>query len=108
MFPWRDLHQAGVGAWYEDDVKARYVTQYTDTPLTQEEALKQFRKCGYDTSAAGSPTGFKDLVRAFQLHFRPRNYDRTLDVKTAAILSALVEKVCVKVRIQARVRVQEK
>jgi N-acetylmuramoyl-L-alanine amidase len=92
MFPWRDLHQAGVGAWYEEDVKAKYVTQYTDTPLAQEDALKQFRKYGYDTSAAGNPTGFKNLVRAFQLHFRPRNYDGVLDVETMAILSALVEK----------------
>ncbi|WP_145925356.1 hypothetical protein [Bordetella sp. H567] len=73
MFPWQDLHRAGVGAWYEEDVKARYLAQYTDTPLPQEEALKQFRKYGYDTSAVGGPAGFKDLVRAFQLHFRPGN-----------------------------------
>ncbi|CAM3707287.1 N-acetylmuramoyl-L-alanine amidase [Bordetella flabilis] len=92
MFPWRDFHQAGVGAWYEEDVKARFVARYTDTPLAQDEALRQFRKYGYDTSAATNPAGFKNLVRAFQLHFRPQNYDGVLDVETAAILSALVEK----------------
>jgi N-acetylmuramoyl-L-alanine amidase len=92
MFPWRDFYQAGVGAWYDEDVKARYVAQYTDAPLSQEEALKQFRKYGYDASGAGNPEGFKNLVRAFQLHFRPQNYDGVLDVETAAILSALVEK----------------
>jgi N-acetylmuramoyl-L-alanine amidase len=91
-FPWHDLYQAGVGAWYEEAVKAKYVARYTDTPLTQEEALRQFRKYGYDTSAAGSQKGYQNLVRAFQLHFRPQNYDGVLDVETAAILSALVER----------------
>jgi N-acetylmuramoyl-L-alanine amidase len=90
--PWRDFHQAGVGAWYEEDVKAKYVARYTETPLARDEAAKQLGKYGYDTSGAGSPSGFKDLVRAFQLHFRPQNYDGVLDVETAAILSALVER----------------
>ncbi|ALE04017.1 N-acetylmuramoyl-L-alanine amidase [Bartonella ancashensis] len=32
------------------------------------------------------------MPRAFQLHFRQENYDGILDIETAAILYALVDK----------------
>ena len=42
--------------------------------------------------AAHEPDGFKQLIRVFQMHFRPSRYQGELDIETAAILSALVEK----------------
>jgi N-acetylmuramoyl-L-alanine amidase len=33
-----------------------------------------------------------NLLKAFQLHFRPSNYDGVLDADTAAIAYALVDK----------------
>ncbi|THB82037.1 N-acetylmuramoyl-L-alanine amidase, partial [Pantoea allii] len=47
---------------------------------------------GYDTSGTEDEKKFVQLIRAFQMHFRPCNYSGRLDVETAAILYALIEK----------------
>src|SRR6218665_880798 len=38
LFPWQALHAAGVGPWYDEAVKARYLQQYSQTPLPPAEA----------------------------------------------------------------------
>ncbi|WP_199636254.1 N-acetylmuramoyl-L-alanine amidase [Serratia sp. PAMC26656] len=93
QFPWRQLHQAGVGAWYDDAVKQHHQREYHCQGIpTQRELLALFAKYGYDTSAATDAEGYCQLVRAFQLHFRPQQYGGVMDVETAAILRALVDK----------------
>ncbi|AEF46457.1 N-acetylmuramyl-L-alanine amidase, negative regulator of AmpC, AmpD [Serratia sp. AS12] len=93
QFPWRQLHQAGVGAWYDDAVKQHHQREYHCQGIpTQRELLALFAKYGYDTSAATDAEGYRQLVRAFQLHFRPQQYGGVMDVETAAILRALVDK----------------
>ncbi|QJW54633.1 N-acetylmuramoyl-L-alanine amidase AmiD [Serratia plymuthica] len=93
QFPWRQLHQAGVGAWYDDAVKQRHEREYHCQGIpAQRELLALFAKYGYDTSAATDAEGYRQLVRAFQLHFRPQQYGGVMDVETAAILRALVDK----------------
>ncbi|PXC09000.1 N-acetylmuramoyl-L-alanine amidase, partial [Pseudomonas aeruginosa] len=47
---------------------------------------------GYALPATVDDAYFASLLRAFQMHFRPENYDGALDVETAAILYALNEK----------------
>ncbi|QPS19986.1 N-acetylmuramoyl-L-alanine amidase [Serratia plymuthica] len=92
-FPWHQLHQAGVGAWYDDAVKQRHQREYHRQGIpAQRELLALFAKYGYDTSAATDAEGYRQLVRAFQLHFRPQQYGGVMDVETAAILRALVDK----------------
>lgn len=101
-FPWYKLYQAGVGAWYDEETKEKYVTQYTAGLPDKDDVLKLFTKYGYDCSGAAvtgqietawfEAAGVKKLVRAFQLHFRQSNYDGILDTETVAILAALVEK----------------
>ncbi len=54
--------------------------------------LKLFAQYGYDISAANTAEGYRQLVRAFQLHFRQQKYDGVMDVETAAVLRALVDK----------------
>jgi N-acetylmuramoyl-L-alanine amidase len=93
QFPWYELYQAGIGAWYDEHTKTKYAKQYMHKPLPADRALALFHRYGYDTKAAARhPLAFKQLIRAFQLHFRPQNYDGALDVETTAILAALVEK----------------
>jgi len=93
QFPWYLLHQAGIGAWYDANTQKKYVNQYNHTPLSQEKALQQLHQYGYDIApATHQPAAFQQLIRVFQMHFRPSCYDGKLDVETAAILSALVEK----------------
>lgn len=61
-------------------------------PPSREVVLAKFKKYGYDISGATTAAGFQQLVRAFQLHFRPAKYDGALDAETAASLAALVHK----------------
>ncbi|WP_336279420.1 N-acetylmuramoyl-L-alanine amidase [Bartonella sp. CB175] len=91
-FPWKELYEAGIGAWYDDDLKDYYKEQFSKSFPAKEDVLDKLRYYGYDTSIAYTETGYKDLIRAFQLHFRQENYDGILDVETAAIIYALVDK----------------
>lgn len=91
-FPWKELYRAGIGAWYDDELKSHYQEQFSKGFPSREEVLTKLKCYGYDISAAGTEIGYKNLVRAFQLHFRQENYDGILDVETAAILYALVDK----------------
>ncbi|AMB84395.1 N-acetylmuramoyl-L-alanine amidase [Pseudomonas agarici] len=92
-FPWQQLHQAGIGAWYDETTKDHYVNRFTERGLPQQASLLTlFKTYGYETSKATSEQGLWQLIRAFQLHFRASNYDGRLDIETAARLAALVKK----------------
>lgn len=94
LFPWFELYQAGIGAWYDEDAKSRFATQYASSGVDPRDVVQNLGKYGYDTSAATDPDGVKALLRAFQMHFRQSTYDGVLDIETAAIAAALVEKYC--------------
>ncbi|KAA1225904.1 N-acetylmuramoyl-L-alanine amidase, partial [Vibrio cholerae] len=47
---------------------------------------------GYDTTKAEDNQVYQQLIRSFQLHFRPENYSGNVDVETVAILYSLVDK----------------
>jgi len=92
-FPWKALHKGGIGAWFDEQTKAKFLEFFEKTGLPRREDVNtQLKRYGYDTSNAQSDKGFSDLVRAFQLHFRQENYDGKLDIDTAATIWALVEK----------------
>jgi N-acetyl-anhydromuramyl-L-alanine amidase AmpD len=92
-FPWHALFLKGVGAWFDDSTRNKYLKQYQTIGLPAKcELVRLFKAYGYDTSNTSSRAGFKSLVRAFQLHFRPDNYNGVMDAQTAANLAALVDK----------------
>lgn len=91
-FPWKELYDAGVGAWYEDATRQRCQSQFRTALPAKADIIAKLARYGYDTSAAGTESGYKHVIRAFQLHFRPQNFDGILDAETAAVLYALVEK----------------
>ncbi|EJF81161.1 N-acetylmuramoyl-L-alanine amidase [Bartonella doshiae] len=91
-FPWKELYMAGIGAWYDDELKAHYQEQFCKSFPTKEDILAKLNCYGYDISAAYTEGGYKDLIRAFQLHFRQEKYDGILDIETAAIIYALIDK----------------
>ncbi|NWD68462.1 N-acetylmuramoyl-L-alanine amidase [Pseudomonas gingeri] len=92
-FPWHDLYLSGIGAWFDQATRDLYQQQYLRDGLpTRTTILASFKKYGYEVKGAETEAGFKQLVRAFQLHFRPSNYDGVLDGETAANLKALVAK----------------
>lgn len=91
-FPWQALHQAGVGAWYEDARKTHYQQQFATCMPQMKAVLDKLRTYGYSFPVSPDPVQVRALLRAFQLHFRPSNFDGALDVETAAIAFALVER----------------
>ena len=91
-FPWKQLSEAGIGAWYDESTKAKYMTQLGQRIPARIDIIGKLKAYGYDVAGTERANGFKNLVRAFQLHFRPANYNGEIDVETAAILYALVEK----------------
>ncbi|WP_145514498.1 N-acetylmuramoyl-L-alanine amidase [Yersinia massiliensis] len=92
-FPWLALHEVGIGAWYDMDTKVRFSKEFTEKGIpTKAELISHFSTYGYDATIASTDSGYQYLVRAFQLHFRANNFDGNVDIETAAILYALVEK----------------
>lgn len=92
-FPWHRLYRHGVGAWYDNRTRNKYFIQYRKNGLpSKEKILILFNKYGYDISSANTTEGMKRLIRAFQLHFRARDFSGLMDNETMAILAALVEK----------------
>lgn len=91
-FPWKQLYDAGIGAWYDEDTKREMMHRYERKAMSKDEAVRLLKAYGYSTSSAQEDEGFKRLIRAFQLHFRQKTYDGVLDVETAATLAALVQK----------------
>lgn len=94
LFPWKLLAEAGVGPWYDEATKARFSQQYGLAGVDPRSVVQQLGRYGYDVSAAATAEGMKALFRAFQMHYRPSNYDGVLDVETTAILAALLDKYC--------------
>jgi len=92
-FPWFQLYQSGIGAWYEQEAVVKYgqlfSRQMPNIGLVQR-ALKTY---GYDvteTSELDSQTQL--VVHAFQTHFIPWKVTDRIDEQTTATLFALLEK----------------
>ena len=92
-FPWQLLHRSGIGAWYDDDSVLRYRRRFRAERPPVIAVQRALRAYGYGVE----PTGVNDLqsrevVRAFQMHFRPSVVTGCVDIETAAIAFALIEK----------------
>jgi len=88
--PWRSLFEAGVGAWFDELAKAAYQRRFCLGLPPQVEIEQAFQRYGY--APAQNRQAFQQRVRAFQMHFRPRDYCGQMDSETCAILYALNEK----------------
>lgn len=91
-FPWRQFYESGIGAWYDESTKAKYMAQFSQKMPSTNDIISKLKAYGYDTTKAASHNGLKDLLRALQLHFRPTDYSGRVDIETVAILYALAEK----------------
>lgn len=88
--PWRRLHEAGIGAWFDQTTRAMYLRRFCVRLPPEVEVERAFQRYGY--APAKNRQGFEQRTRAFQMHFRPRDYCGVLDTETCAILYALNEK----------------
>lgn len=92
-FPWQRFAQLGYGAWYDDEAVIRYWERFRVEPLPIENIQRALHAYGYGIEVTGEldrQTG--NVIRAFQMHFRPETVNRKPDAKTTAVLYALIEK----------------
>ena len=92
-FPWRLLSESGIGLW----VNPVPITQ--DGPVfvlgESDPAIRELQELlaryGYDIAVSGSfDVATRDVIAAFQRHFRPARVDGFADASTIATLKALL------------------
>ncbi|WP_245392672.1 N-acetylmuramoyl-L-alanine amidase [Salinicola halimionae] len=90
-FPWKRLHDAGIGAWPKDADVVAYRRQFSRCSLTISQIQQALSAYGYAIDVSGElDNRTRDVLRAFQMHFRPANYAGQPDDDTAATLWALL------------------
>lgn len=93
LFPWKQLFDAGIGAWFDETRVTELVGLMSRYPLTTEQQQALLLAYGYKVSVTGIEDEQSQLaVRAFQMHFRPANYSGFFDEESAAILISLLER----------------
>lgn len=92
-FPWYQLYQHGIGAWYDNDTLRTYWEMFNAYPPSISLIQHTLGVYGYgivETGIADSAT--VDTVSAFQMHFLPWSVNGKIDSKTAGVLFALIDK----------------
>lgn len=91
LFPWKQLHDASVGAWYDQDDFDAYVQKGKISTL--KEFQKDLKSYGYSVNTDGVRSRLTtSAIKAFQTHFRPSNFDGQIDLETSAIMKSLLSK----------------
>jgi N-acetylmuramoyl-L-alanine amidase len=92
-FPWRLLSDSGIGLWVNPapitQGGAVFVLGESDPAIRELQEL--LAKYGYDVAVSGSfDVATRDVIAAFQRHFRPARVDGFADASTIATLKALL------------------
>ena len=77
-FPWKALADAGIGLWPRADGRPLF-----------GELLPALQRYGYPPPIAVPP---REIVKAFQRHFRPARVDGMPDPETRSLLSGLLDR----------------
>ena len=92
-FPWQRLAVLGYGAWYEDATVVRYWEKFRAEPLPLINLQKALAAYGYKIELTGeNDEQSRNVVRAFQLHFRPWEVTSEMTPESTATLFALLDK----------------
>ncbi len=93
-FPWQRLYQEyDIGAWYDEGDKRYFIEEIQLATPTIREIKQAFRDYGYQINDTEEwDKSSRDVIYAFQLHFRPLNPTGQMDIETYAILKALNKK----------------
>jgi N-acetylmuramoyl-L-alanine amidase len=93
-FPWRTLYDNGIGAWPDDATVAQYLAGRDPKSPADVGALQQkLQHYGYDVATNGVlDDKTRNVIAAFQMHFRPTDYAGNADAETDAIAAALLDK----------------
>lgn len=91
LFPWQTLARQGIGRWYDENLARQYAAQFQDQGLPDTLWMQaELQRAGYDTPQTGIlDKATRNVVAAFQMHYRPSLYDGEPDAETLGILKAL-------------------
>lgn len=94
LFPWQAFAEQGIGAWPDAPTVDKYLAERLPFQRVAAGSLqKALATYGYNipqTDLLDDDT--RQVIRAFQMHFRPADISGTPDAQTEAIALALVEK----------------
>lgn len=92
-FPWQRLAQLGFGAWYEDQTVIRYWDEFHLNPPSLLQLQAALGAYGYGIDQTGvCDQQTEDVVRSFQMHFRPHEVTGMMSIETSATLFALLDR----------------
>ncbi|MVW71911.1 MULTISPECIES: N-acetylmuramoyl-L-alanine amidase [unclassified Bordetella] len=93
LFPWKRLAQAGIGRWYDEARAATYWVSLQQQGVPDIAWFqRQLELLGYACPQTGKlDRETKNVLAAFQMHYRPHDYQGKPDAETAAIMMALLE-----------------
>ena len=92
LFPWQQLHDAGVGHWAPSvPIVDGPALRPGDSGEAVSDLQARFRRYGYGIGDEGTFGGeTAAVVRAFQRHFRPQRVDGVADASTVVTLDRLI------------------
>ena len=93
-FPWAILAEHGIGAWPDSNTVSRYLNGRTlNQPVPVIQIQNALAKYGYKIPLHGKlDQETKNVIIAFQTHFRAHNISGLPDAETEAIALALIDK----------------
>ena len=92
-FPWRLLSESGIGLWVNPApiTEGGAVFVLGESAPAIREIQELLGRYGYDIAVSGSyDLATRDVIAAFQRHFRPARVDGVADASTIATLKALL------------------
>ncbi|MGF6556521.1 N-acetylmuramoyl-L-alanine amidase [Pseudomonas sp. S30_BP2TU TE3576] len=90
LFPWKRLAAEGLGIWPNEQSVARQQMQFAEQLPSISWFQAQLARLGYASPQTGElDVATRNVIAAFQLHFRPARFDGTPDAQTAALLLVL-------------------
>nr|WP_277419916.1 N-acetylmuramoyl-L-alanine amidase [Serratia marcescens] len=93
LFPWRQLAQAGIGAWPDErDVQRLLAGRDRHAPVPMVPLLEKLARYGYAIGPSWDARQQRNVVAAFQMHFRPDDVRGEPDAESEAIVDALLVK----------------
>ena len=92
-FPWYQLYQAGIGAWYAEETVLKYWQLFDNKMPTIGLVQQALHLYGYDIKETGElDEQSQAVLNSFQTHFLPWQITNRADEQTVATLFALIEK----------------
>ncbi|MFZ0219339.1 MAG: N-acetylmuramoyl-L-alanine amidase [Candidatus Aquirickettsiella sp.] len=91
LFPWKILYENGVGAWFDEAEVS--ISKNCKLPIDIKQLQTNLKTFGYNiivTAKIDDQT--RNVLKAFQMHFRPSDYSGKPDAETVAILNSLIKK----------------